>query len=442
MRHNPLRLRSLAVVNNLSTPISQAHILNTNSSTKMSSQQDHHIVVVGGNFGGINIAHYLLRKTFVSLKTLQPQTTFRITLISPNTHFYYKIAAPRALINPDLIPEEQYFRSITEAFMQYDASIFEHVQGKATSLDPQIRTVSVHLSSESAQKSIKYDSLIIASGTTSSSPLWTINDTHEASRAAIQALHKELPNASTVLIAGAGPVGVETAGEIASAYPNAKVTLTSSSDHLLPKQSPNLGAKAKLALESLGVVVKTDTGLLDPMLGEDYRPVKLSDGSAESPDVFINATGARRMNTGWLPSDWLDKDQKVATRDAYFRVKGDGPSVQGVYVVGDVASGANASAIELDAMVPVVASSIAVDVTGSSGTSDGLLGWLTSFVKTPAPRQIGFKPMNAIVVPIGPKGGVGSVFGWNMPSFMVKKAKSEKYLMELVEPLITGKKWA
>jgi NADH dehydrogenase FAD-containing subunit len=408
----------------------------------MSPQQDHHIVIVGGNFGGVSLGHYLLRKTFTTLKALRPDTTFRITLISPNTHFYYKIAAPRALINPDLIPEDKYFRPLAEAFEQYDASIFEHVQGKATSLDPQKRTVSVKTNPESEHKIINYDSLVIASGTTSSSPLWTINDSHEASRAAIHALHKELPNASTVLVAGAGPVGVETAGEIASAYPNVKITITSSSDRVLPKQSPNLGAKAKTALENLGVVVKTNTGLSDPMASEDTRPVKLSDGSSEAPDVFINATGARKMNTEWLPSEWLDKDGKVATCDSYFRVKGNGSNAQGVYVVGDVAQGSHSSAIELDAMVPVVASSIAIDITGSPGTSDGLFGWLASFVKTPAPRQTEYKPMNAIVVPIGPGGGVGSVFGWNMPSFMVKKGKSEKYLMELVEPMITGKKWA
>jgi NADH dehydrogenase FAD-containing subunit len=79
---------------------------------------------------------------------------------------------------------------------------------------------------ESEHKPIKYDSLVIASGTTSSSPLWTINDSHEVSRTAIRALRKELPNASMILIAGAGSVGVETNGEIASAYPKAKITLT------------------------------------------------------------------------------------------------------------------------------------------------------------------------------------------------------------------------
>jgi NADH dehydrogenase FAD-containing subunit len=402
----------------------------------MSSQPTHQIVIVGGNFGGINLAHYLLRKTFKTLKALQPQTTFQIKLISPNTHFYFKIAAPRALINPSLIPEEQYFKSIAEAFKQYDASAFEHVQGKATSLDSQNRTVSVDLGSGSTQQ-IKYDSLVIASGTTSS-PLWTLNDTHENTRAALQALHQDLPKASTVLIAGAGAVGVETAGEIATAFPNAKVTLATSSDRVLPRESAALGAKAKSILDGLGVIVKTGTSLSDPMVDDKTRPVNFADGSSDSPDVFINATGARKMNTDWLPSDWVAEDGKVATRDSYFRVK----DSQGVYVIGDAAAGSNGSAIALDAMVPVVASSIAVDISGSSGAKDGLIGWLTSFIKTPAPRQTEYKPNNMIVVPIGPNGGVGQAFGWSLPSFIVKKGKSEKYLMELVEPLMSGKKWA
>jgi len=403
----------------------------------MSSQPTHQILIVGGNFGGINIAHYLLRKTFKTLKALHPHTAFQIKLISPNTHFYFKIAAPRALINPSLIPEEQYFKSIAEAFKQYDASVFEHVQGKATSVDSENRTVSVESSLGSSQQ-IKYDSLVIASGTTSSSPLWTLNGAHENTRVALQALHQDLPKASTILIAGGGAVGVETAGEIATAFPNTKVTLATSSNRVLPRESATMSAKAKSILGGLGVIVKTDTSLSDPMVDDKTRPVKFADGSSDSPDVFINATGARKMNTDWLPPNWVAEDGKVATRDSYFRVR----DSQGVYVIGDAASGSNGSAIALDAMVPVVASSIAVDVSGSSGGNDGLVGWLTSFIKTPTPRQTEYKPNNMIVVPIGPNGGVGQAFGWSLPSFIVKKGKAEKYLMELVEPLMSGKKWA
>lgn len=42
------------------------------------------------------------------------------------------------------------------------------------------------------------------------------------------------------------------------------------------------------------------------------------------------------------------------------------------------------------------------------------------------------------VVPIGPKGGVGVVFGWKVPSLMVWAVKSRTYFVEMVEPLVKG----
>ena len=413
----------------------------------MASSQTHQVVIVGANFSGVNVAHYLLRQTFPALQKLLPNTSYRVTLISPNTHFFFKIAAPRALLNPDAIPEDKYFRSIQDAFKQYDASIFSFVHGKAVGLDPQDRSVSVQMSSESQERTFKYDSLVIASGTLTTSPLWTLHGSHETSRAALKAMHDALPKASSVLIVGAGPVGVETAGEITSTYPKAKVTLATSSDRVLPSQPPNLSAKAKQCLEQLGVTVKINARLEDPSVDENVRPVKLSDGSSETPDVFINATGPSKMNTEWLPTEWLDGDRRVATRDTWFRVKGEAASVQGVYVVGDLVSGSRKTAIENDAMIPVVGSSICVDILKAGGqkpaSGGGYLSRLNPLAKAPVTQQADYKPMkDTIFVPVGPNGGVGQVFGWSVPSLMVKKGKAERFLVELVEPQVTGSKWA
>ncbi|KAF2678004.1 hypothetical protein K458DRAFT_395305 [Lentithecium fluviatile CBS 122367] len=99
-------------------------------------------------------------------------------------------------------------------------------------------------------------------------------------------------------------------------------------------------------------------------------------------------------------------------------------------------------------MVPTVASSIAIDIHKGLGDdvsagSDGLLGWLNPFAKPTRLVQKEYSPMKGtIAIPVGPGGGVGQVFGWGMPSFMVKKAKAESFLLELVEPLVTGRKWA
>ena len=45
---------------------------------------------------------------------------------------------------------------------------------------------------------------------------------------------------------------------------------------------------------------------------------------------------------------------------------------------------------------------------------------------------------DTIVIPVGPEGGVGQVLGFAMPSFVVKKGKAENFLMELVEPSVSG----
>ncbi len=41
-------------------------------------------------------------------------------------------------------------------------------------------------------------------------------------------------------------------------------------------------------------------------------------------------------------------------------------------------------------------------------------------------------------VPIGPKGGVGVVFGWRVPSWLVWLAKSRTFFMEKAPGLATG----
>ncbi len=70
--------------------------------------------------------------------------------------------------------------------------------------------------------------------------------------------------------------------------------------------------------------------------------------------------------------------------------------------------------------------------------------WINSI---PSPKAPCFSKLNTslckdtIFVTVGPKGGVGQLFGWGIPSLMVKKGKSEKFLVDLVDPYVTGTKW-
>jgi len=407
------------------------------------SSTTHQIVVLGGNFGGFNITHYLFRQTLPVLQKLSPSTTYHVALITPNSHFYFKVGAPRALINPTLIPTDRIFKAIPEAFAQYDEA-FTFVQGKAVDIDPESQTVTVQLTGDeqSGTKEVKYDSLFITTGTTSASPLWTLHDDHKSSIAALQQLNSVLPNAKTVLIAGAGPAGVETAGEIANAYPGAEITIVSASS-VLPRQSA-LSTQAIQGLETLGINVLTDVKVISAPVTGESGVVKLATGEEKQVDVFIDARGAEKANTGFLPQNWLDDTGRILTRETYFRVKGDGKAdVSGIYAIGDVVSGSANTAIELEAQFVTAASSFAVDVAAklphenaSSGGIWGLLGYSN------VPVQKEFKPMkDTVVVTIGPNGGVGQMMGWGLPAFVIRKAKALNFMLEMVGPAVSGEKF-
>ncbi|TVY57076.1 Oxidoreductase ptaL [Lachnellula suecica] len=410
------------------------------------------IVIIGANFAGLGVAHYLIRKTIPELQKLDESKSFHITVVTPNTDMFFKIAAPRVLLNATAIPESKVLRPLSEGLSKYKPEQLTLTQARATGHDAAKRTVTITPVGSEASKDLHYDSLFIATGTTSASPLWTLHADQSLTSTAFKSLHAALPTAKTVYIAGGGAVGLETAGEIATTYPNAKVTLLSGGTSLLPRISPAVGARAESYVKSNSVaelvhnlrVVSSDTS-------KSPNTVTLSDGSTREVDLCIDATGGK-ANSQFLQADWLDETGRVLTRDAYFRVKGNGSDdVEGVYVVGDIVAGSNNTAIEVDAMVPTAASAFAVDfarkVIGVSAepAKSGLLASLFGMFagkKAGPPSLVEYKPMkDTILVPIGPGGGVGQLMGWKVPSFFVGKLKGQKFLMELVEPALSGDKW-
>lgn len=172
----------------------------------------HDIVILGSSFAGISTAHYLLKHTIPALEAKDKSTTYKLTLLSTSTHFFWKISAPRILVSPDLIPLSKTFIPIADGFKDYPADRFTLLLGSATGVDEERKTVTIHPLAPSTTTSVTYSTLIVATGTTSVSPLWSLHGTHEASIDAIKTLHKTLPSAATILIAGGGPAGTETAG--------------------------------------------------------------------------------------------------------------------------------------------------------------------------------------------------------------------------------------
>lgn len=170
----------------------------------------HNIVVVGGSFSGLGVSHVLLRHTIPALES-NTGTTYKVTLISTTDQFFYKIGAPRTVASPALIPVSKLLIPIAEGFKDYPADHFEHVIGTATGVDEGKKIVNVKRG-DGSSKDVAYDTIVCASGSTYNSPLWTLQNDAEESIAEFKRFHEQIPKAESILVAGGGPAGVETAG--------------------------------------------------------------------------------------------------------------------------------------------------------------------------------------------------------------------------------------
>ena len=402
----------------------------------MTSPSKHEFVILGANFAGISTAHYLLRHTIPFLSQLNPSTAYHVTLLSPSTHLFWKIGAPRTLVSPDLIPFAKVFLPIADAFKDYPSDKYTFVKGSAVGLDAQQKIVTVADHDKSI--SISYSTLVLATGTSSTTALWTLNGSHDNSINAFKDMHKSLPNAKSILIAGGGPAGVETAGEVAALYPGAKTTILSGDARLLRRLKPGTSHDAESYFKRLGVEVVHDVRVTSVKEGKPTE-LTLSNGTTRTVDVYIDSTGGK-PNTSFLPSSWLNERGYVITDETTMRLTT--PGTENVYAVGDVASYSHGGIFDVNDAIAPLCSSILVDLASTGvGKMTGSTGLLSHILpaKQVEPKQRYFKPtIGTQIVPIGPKGGVGQLFGVRIPSLMVWGIKSRTFFVEKADGYLRG----
>ncbi|KAI1617584.1 AMID-like mitochondrial oxidoreductase [Exophiala viscosa] len=377
----------------------------------------HNIVVIGASFGGITVAQGLLKTVIPQLSTGKQ---YKIIQIAPNDEFFWKIAAPRVIVNPDALPLSKALLPIEPHFKNYKPEQYEFIKAYVTSIDPSSKTV--HTSTSAA---IQYDSLVIASGTNFESPLWTVADGSEALKAALKEVHEKLPTAQTILVAGGGAAGVETSGELGELYGKKKdITILSGSTSLLPRlQNKKVGQDAQSRLEKMGVKVINDKLRVVSHTKEGGKEVlKLSNGETRTVDIFIDGTGDK-PNSKFIPQEWLDDKQRVKTDAHTLRL--DVPGVTGVYCIGAVGNYSDGSVMDIKFAKPAIVESIRSDLTGQA----------------PGPRTKNiYKKFQSDmqIVPVGSQGGVGVLFGWKAPSFIVKMAKAKDFMIGEAVKLVDG----
>ena len=185
------------------------------------------VVVIGGGYGGVNVA-----------KSLDDVAS--VVLVEPKDAFVHNVAALRALVDPSWLPR---------IYLPYGRLLSRGrvVQDRAAKVD----AGRVVLASG---EELPADYIVLATGSTypfpAKSDLDRTVDAHEKTLGT----HAALAAAARVLLVGAGAVGIELAGEIKAAWPSKQVTLVDVADDVLGGPfRPDLRAELRRQLGELGV---------------------------------------------------------------------------------------------------------------------------------------------------------------------------------------------
>lgn len=380
------------------------------------------VVIVGAGVAGLVIAHSLL----------QGVPDAKIVLVNPSQTFYWNIASPRILAKPNAFKPEQYLLPIKDAFAQYSANSFEFVAGTATAINVAAKTVAVTLNGSGDSKDLSYDHLVIASGSTNPSATGAVTGTlipfkpsnRDDIKQIVEAAQQQIAHAKEIVIGGAGPVGVELAGELAESLGSkASITLISSADRVLPMIKPSASAVGAKKLQEKNVKVITSTKVTGAEASTDGTKswtVTLDNGKKLSADVYIPTTGAI-PNSSFIPAEFLDGNGWVKVNKE-LRVQSNGGSALPIYAVGDINTNDLRLSFKATEQAKVAVANIKADILGK--------GERKSFNQGDSIMML---------VPVGETGGTGQLFGMTPFSFMVKFVKGKDYFVSKAPQYLAGK---
>ncbi|MBO2465275.1 FAD-dependent oxidoreductase [Actinomadura violacea] len=234
------------------------------------------VAVIGGGYGGAAVA-----------KALQAEAD--VVLIDPRDAFVNAAASLRALTRPDWA---------ANMFFPYETLLTEGgrlVRDRAASVDPGGVTLA-------SGGRVEADHLVLATGSSYSYPAKPGSDSVDAALDDLRRTHKELRQAARVLILGAGPVGLELAGEIKEVFPDKHVTVADPAPELLPGFEPEVVEDLHRQLGARGIELRLGTAFATPgtepgRAGE--FTVAAADGEEITADIWFRAYGVR-TNSGYL----------------------------------------------------------------------------------------------------------------------------------------------
>jgi NADH dehydrogenase FAD-containing subunit len=323
------------------------------------------VVVIGGGYGGINVAKAL-------------DDVADVTLVDPTEAFVHNVASWRALVDPDWLER---------IFWPYE-HLLAHGRfrrDRAVAVDRRRVTL------ESGDV-LQPDYLVLATGSAYPFPAKTEEPDIASARARHRGAHDALLAADRVVIVGAGPSGLELAGEIKAFFPDKRVTIADISDDILVgPYDQALRDELHRQLDDLGIELRLGAAIseLPSAPPATLAPITIAtaDGGELVADIWFRAFGVRAHSEyleGGALADRRDERGYVRV-DEHLRVVGETHT----FALGDLTDADRDMAGIANAQAAVVAANLRTLVTGT--------GELASYET--------FPPM--IAIPLGPEGGAG-----------------------------------
>jgi len=283
------------------------------SARKTEATADHHVVVLGAGYAGMAAAVQLAARA-------GRRKNLTVTLVNAQDRFTERLRLHMTATDQELAE-----LSIPEMLEGTDARF---VRGWVTAVDAGAKTVRID-----DDRVLNYDTLVYGLGSVADTAAvpgvedyaYTVNGPEEA-----EALAGRLAQlgSGTVVVAGSGLTGVESAAEIAERHPELDVVLVGRQE---PGASMNPKARAYLrsALDRLGVRVLSGAEVVKVLPGS----VELAGGDGVTAEVVLWTGGTRVSPLATAAGLAVDERGRIVT-DTALRSE----SHPDVYAVGDAAA--------------------------------------------------------------------------------------------------------
>lgn len=258
------------------------------------------VVIIGGGFAGTTAA-----------KTLDGKCD--LTLIDTEDYFEYTPGILRVLVEPDHYKK---LHAKHKDYLKQTKIALGHVI--------KISDKEVILADN---KKVKYDYLIIASGSSYNSPIKE-EDTFFATRVKhLLEAHKKIQESKSITVVGGGIVGVELAAELATHYKEKDITLIHSHQRLMERNNKKTSIYAEKFLKKHRVKII----LNEKIIKKESKKLISQSGKQYNSDASFFTVGIK-PNISFMKDNFSKYVDKGIAVNEYLQI----PDRKNIFVAGDV----------------------------------------------------------------------------------------------------------